>query len=636
MNILLYPLFVLLISISALNAQVPPLLEYDGYLEETIWTTSITSTTAPVTGTRSIGVKLYNASENGTLLYQESIGSVMVTNGQLYFQYGWNGTAGNSATPALIGSTLTGSQNWLAITVNGTEQKPRERLLSVPFALRSGDAEQIDSKLIQTQNDLKNVVSAVGKVVDLFGGNSTNLVSNPTGTISTIQNTVQDLMEIRSKFRVVSLSGNMSFGSSLVGVPVKRPLTITNNGFYKLSVRGITYPAGFSGGMFGGEIAPGGSQTVNVTFSAGEAKSYGGNITIDSNATAGVGSIGCTGAGIAKTRIIALSGNLVFAPVSVGANATRIFGIKNNGNDNLTISGITCPAGFSGNWSGTIAPGATQNVALIFKPAAALNYGGNLSVASNATDGSGVLPVSGCGVMPMITVKGGTLPSSSQFAGQVVSTFQIGKYEVTWEEWKNVRDWAVANGYTDLSGVGGTYPDGSAGNFPVLYVSWYDVVKWCNAKSEKEGLTPVYQVSGATYKTGQSAPTVNSLANGYRLPSDKEREWASRGGLSSKGYTFSGSNDLALVAWFTGNSGSASHAIGTKVANELGIYDMSGNVWEWCWDWDGMLLGSRLINGGGWETNFITSAFVGKLNFSSAPDHRGNEVGIRLARSSGI
>ena len=233
----------------------------------------------------------------------------------------------------------------------------------------------------------------------------------------------------------------------------------------------------------------------------------------------------------------------------------------------------------------------------------------------------------------MVSVSGGTLPTSSDLAGQVVATFEIGKYEVTWGEWKAVRDWAVTNnkGY-DLAGVGGTYPSGSADNFPVCNVSWYDVVKWSNARSEKEGLTPVYQVSGETYKTGKSVATVNSTANGYRLPSEKEWEWAARGGVSSQGYAYSGNNTASVVAWTHDNSSGGSKAVGTKTPNELGIYDMSGNVWEWCEDVVGA--STRRIRGGSWYDN-VGIAAVAYRDYYNNPDDRYLSFGFRLARSSG-
>ena len=232
----------------------------------------------------------------------------------------------------------------------------------------------------------------------------------------------------------------------------------------------------------------------------------------------------------------------------------------------------------------------------------------------------------------MLTVTGGTLQTSNELNGTAVSTFQIGKYEVTWGEWKEVRAWGVVNGYSDLAGVGDTYPSGSADNFPVINVSYYDAVKWMNAKSEKEGLTPAYELGGAIYKTGQSVPTVNSSANGYRMPTEVEWEWAARGGASSQGYTYSGSNDVNAVAWYYDNSSNVTKAAGTKAANELGIYDMSGNVWEW--NEDVVYSSYRRIRGGSWYSIADGCAVAYRGN-SDYPDDRYNNFGFRLARSSG-
>lgn len=224
----------------------------------------------------------------------------------------------------------------------------------------------------------------------------------------------------------------------------------------------------------------------------------------------------------------------------------------------------------------------------------------------------------------------GTLPVGSALAGQVVGDFQIGKTEVTWGEWRAVRDWAAANGYSDLATAGA----GRGDRYPVTDVSWYDVVKWCNAKSEKEGGAPVYQdANGGTFKTGTHSPTSNASAIGYRLPTDAEWEWAARGGRQTHGYKYSGSNDADLVAWTLENSSDGTKVVGTKAANELGICDMSGNVFEWCWDlYQGFEGSSRVLRGGDW------SYYAGNCPVASsgryAPECRGSTFGFRLARSS--
>jgi formylglycine-generating enzyme required for sulfatase activity len=232
-------------------------------------------------------------------------------------------------------------------------------------------------------------------------------------------------------------------------------------------------------------------------------------------------------------------------------------------------------------------------------------------------------------------------------AGQTVASFEIGKYEVTWGEWKEVRAWALSHGYTDLADVGNTHPSGSGDNFPVIEVSYYDAVKWCNAKSEKEGKTPAYTAARwdwnsngiitETYKTqGEGFPSIGS-GNGYRLLSEKEWEWAARGGLKTHGYTYSGSNVASEVAWTSENSSGGPKAVGTKMPNELGIYDMEGNVVEWCEDYPKFTEGglSRRFRGSSWESNssWLSAVETPSLNYCGA-DQRYNGFGFRLARSS--
>jgi sulfatase modifying factor 1 len=194
---------------------------------------------------------------------------------------------------------------------------------------------------------------------------------------------------------------------------------------------------------------------------------------------------------------------------------------------------------------------------------------------------------------PFISVAGGTFTAGS--TSTTISSFSIDKYEVTYELWTAVRSWALTNGYTDLvAGQNGYNPVGS--NNPVTEVNWYDIVKWCNARSEKDGLTPVYYTDGTqstVYRAGDLDINIDAVkwtVNGYRLPTEAEWEFAAKGGTLAQqptSYTFSGSNTIGDVAWYYDNSGINTHPVGGLAANELGLYDMSGNVYEWCWDWYG-------------------------------------------------
>jgi len=226
-----------------------------------------------------------------------------------------------------------------------------------------------------------------------------------------------------------------------------------------------------------------------------------------------------------------------------------------------------------------------------------------------------------------VRVEGGTFQMGTASGGNnderpvrsvTLKSFNIGKYEVTQKEW------------VEVMGSNPSYFKGD--NLPVEQVSWLDVIEYCNRRSVKEGLTPAYSGSG-------NSISCNWSANGYRLPTEAEWEYAAKGGNKDPMvYEYSGSNSLDTVAWHSGNSGSRTQPVGTKAANSLGIHDMSGNVWEWCWDWygtypSGASSGSNRVNrGGGWSNSaaYARSAFRGY----DTPTVRGSNIGFRLVRNA--
>jgi formylglycine-generating enzyme required for sulfatase activity len=229
----------------------------------------------------------------------------------------------------------------------------------------------------------------------------------------------------------------------------------------------------------------------------------------------------------------------------------------------------------------------------------------NNSVVSSSAARSKTYSVNGV-TFEMVTVEGGSFRMGADDSeawddekpvhSETVSTFRIGKTEVTQALW---------------TAVMGSNPSNFKGdNLPVEKVSWNDCKTF---------------ISKLNSLTGEN----------FRLPTESEWEYAARGGNKSRGYKYSGSNSIGEVAWYYGNSGSKTHPVATKSPNELGIYDMSGNVWEWtsdiwCGDYNSSRSGSyRVDRGGGWSFD-ARYCRVSSRN-DRDPSYTINYLGLRLA-----
>lgn len=275
--------------------------------------------------------------------------------------------------------------------------------------------------------------------------------------------------------------------------------------------------------------------------------------------------------------------------LTAGCNCQVNMLVSIDGGNKYTIF----PTHFQGDIGNQVTPGSSKQI--IWYPAQdGMQVGSNYKIKLIARDNPD--PVNQ--PLGFVFVEGGTFTVTFEGSFTVtLSSFYIDKNEITQGEYEAV----MGNNPGTSNGVGNDYP--------VYLINWFSAIEYCNWRSLQEHLTPCYSYIDSqkdwgtnpsnwpsgwnTTDTNDQNISCNWSANGYRLPTEMEWIFAARGGNQSHDYLYSGSDNCDEVAWYWGNANYSTHPIGEKKCNELGLYDMSGNVWEWVWDFFGYYISDQ-------------------------------------------